>query len=152
MEANPSQQPAPACECKNLDIGLLILRIGIGLAFLGHGIPKLVAGPPVWEKLGGAMALLGVTWAPDFWGFMAAFAEAAGGLSLILGLLLRPFLIMLLFEMLLASYMHLHMGQGFNAASNALQMVVVFAALLVTGAGRYSLGQAAGCLRERWFR
>ena len=41
---------------KHRHIGLLVLRIGIGLMFMVHGAPKLFDGPEKWEKLGMAMA------------------------------------------------------------------------------------------------
>ncbi len=33
---------------KYRDVGLLILRVGIGIMFMGHGLPKLIAGPEKW--------------------------------------------------------------------------------------------------------
>jgi len=41
---------------KHRDIGLLILRVGIGIMFMCHGFPKLTTGPEVWTKLGGALS------------------------------------------------------------------------------------------------
>jgi hypothetical protein len=29
------------------DAGLLVLRVGIGLSYVGYGYPKLVGGPPM---------------------------------------------------------------------------------------------------------
>ena len=34
---------------KYRDIGLLFLRIGIGVMFIMHGLPKLIGGPEKWE-------------------------------------------------------------------------------------------------------
>ena len=42
------------------DSGLLILRIGLGIAFMVHGWPKLMGGPRFWEGLGGAVYNWGV--------------------------------------------------------------------------------------------
>jgi putative oxidoreductase len=50
------------------DVGLLLLRVGIGLSYMGYGAPKLSGGPPIWEELGQAMRFLGITFAPTAWG------------------------------------------------------------------------------------
>ena len=50
------------------DAGLLLLRVGIGLSYMGYGAPKLSGGPPMWEELGQAMRYLGITFAPAVWG------------------------------------------------------------------------------------
>ena len=43
----------------NADVGLLIMRIGLGLCFVTlHGGPKLLAGPEKWTMIGGAMGNL----------------------------------------------------------------------------------------------
>ncbi|MDD5155122.1 MAG: DoxX family protein, partial [Candidatus Omnitrophica bacterium] len=73
-----------------LDIGLLILRIGIGSMFIYHGAPKIFGGPQMWTNVGlMAMPGLGIKFAPAFWGFMAGFSEFAGGILIILGLFFR---------------------------------------------------------------
>jgi putative oxidoreductase len=119
---------------------MLLLRIGIGLFFLGHGIPKLLGGPEKWAALGGAMGNIGISFTPTFWGFMAAISEALGGLLLILGLLVRPAAALMFFTMLIATIMHLKTGGGFGKVSHPGEMAVVFLALLVAGGGRYGLG------------
>ena len=58
-----------------LQVGLLILRIGIGISIFFHGLPKIMGGPETWTAIGGTMSNLGINFAPTFWGFMAAFAE-----------------------------------------------------------------------------
>ena len=57
------------------DFGLLFIRLAIGtLMFLMHGYGKITAGPETWERVGGAMGNLGITFVPVVWGFLAAFA------------------------------------------------------------------------------
>lgn len=124
------------------DAGLLAMRAGVGLCFLYiHGFPKITAGPELWIKLGAAMGNLGIHFAPVFWGFMAASAEFFGGACLVLGLLTRPAAAVLAFNMLVASAMHLALGQGLETASHALENLFLFAGLVFTGGGRYSLDQ-----------
>ncbi len=124
---------------KYRDAGLLILRIGVGLMFIYYGAPKLFAGPKMWEGLGMAMGSVGITFWPVFWGFMAAFAMAVGGLCLILGVFSRLFCILLTITMLVAGIMHLRKGDGFLTASHALNDAVVFFSLIFIGPGKYSL-------------
>ena len=122
---------------KMANFGLLILRIGIGVMFIYHGLPKLMGGPGAWEGLGKTMGIFGITFLPQFWGFMAAFAEAVGGVALIAGIAFRPFLVLLLIDMIVASTMHLSKGQGLFAASHAVEMGIVFLSLIFTGPGKY---------------
>lgn len=124
---------------KHRDIGLLILRIGLGCMFLFHGFPKLFGGPEKWERLGGAMAAFGITFIPAFWGFMAAISESLGGICLILGLFLRPACILLAITMLVATISHLSRGDGLGGASHAIEVGIVFLSLILIGPGKYSL-------------
>ena len=119
--------------------GLLLLRIGIGIAFILHGWPKLAGGVAYWELVGKAMEVVGVTFAPAFWGFMAGFAETVGGLLLLLGLLWRPACLLLLLTMLIATAGHIKGGDTFNDYSHALEAAILFFALLFIGPGKYSL-------------
>lgn len=126
------------------EVGLLILRVGIGLAFMRHGVPKLMAGPEMWAKLGGALGLLGIHFAPAFWGLMAALAEAGGGLLLTLGLFARPAAFFMFFTMVVAMSMHLHHGDDFNTYSHALEAGILFFSLVIIGPGRHSLDGRLG--------
>ena len=130
-----------------VDRGLLVLRVGIGLMFLFHGVPKLLGGPEKWQGLGMAMGNLGVTVAPVFWGFMAASAESVGGLCLLLGLFTRAAAAMMAATMAVAVTMHLSRGDGLYGASHAIEAGVVFLSLILMGAGRYSLDR--GLLGKR---
>ncbi|NRB21724.1 DoxX family protein [Candidatus Dependentiae bacterium] len=121
------------------DVGLLILRIGIGLIFVKHGYPKIMGGPQMWQGLGGAMANLGITFAPTFWGFMAACSEFFGGLCLIFGFLTRPAAFLLGCVMFTAVVMHASKGDPWSTMAHPLSLLVVFIALFVAGAGNYSV-------------
>jgi putative oxidoreductase len=121
------------------DLGLLILRVGIGAMFIFHGLPKLLGGPARWSQLGSAMKAFGIDFAPTVWGFMAALAEAGGGLCLALGVAFRPALVLLASTMVVATAHHLHKGDGFARASHAIEAAILFFALLFIGAGKYRL-------------
>ncbi len=126
---------------KHRDLGLLILRVGIGLMFILHGYPKLFGGPDVWAKLGSVLSFAGINFAPGFFGFMAAFAEFGGGLLLILGLFTRPALILLFITMVVATLMHVTNGDSFMKYSHALESAILFFSLIWIGPGKYALDQ-----------
>lgn len=126
------------------DWGLLLLRVGIGVMFMGHGWPKLAGGADKWAKLGTAMAHLGIDFAPTLWGFMAAVSEFFGGLLLALGLVFRPAATLLLVTMLVATTTHLSKGDGVMGASHAIEAAIMFLALLLIGPGKYALDERAG--------
>jgi putative oxidoreductase len=126
-------------------LGLLIIRLGLGAAFIAHGLPKLMAGPEKWPQLGAAVSSFGIDVGHQVFGLAAGLAEAGGGLLLILGLLTRLVCIPLLFTMAVAVSFHLGRNEGFVGASHAVEAGVVFLALLIAGPGRYSLdGRMAG--------
>ena len=126
---------------KHRNIGLLILRLGLGAMFIYHGAPKLFAGPAQWGKIGMAMATTGITFAPTFWGFMAAVAEFAGGICIMLGLFFRYACVLLVINLSVATTMHLTKGDGLQVASHAIEDGIVFLSLIFIGAGKYSVDE-----------
>lgn len=122
------------------DIGLLILRVVIGICMIAfHGLPKLIGGPEKWEKIGLAMGNLGINFWPSFWGFAAAMTESVCALFLIIGLWSRPNALLLAFTMLIAAITHLIKGDGLSVASHAIELLAVCVTLFLTGPGRYSI-------------
>ncbi|WP_299824127.1 DoxX family protein [uncultured Pontibacter sp.] len=124
------------------NLGLLLLRTGIGFMFILHGWPKMIGGPERWEAIGSNMALVGADFLPVFWGFMAAFAETVGGTLLMLGLLFRPVCVLLFATMLVATMKHVTGGDGFGGYSHALEAAILFFSLYFIGPGKYSLDKA----------
>jgi putative oxidoreductase len=124
---------------KYRNTGLLLLRIGLGIMFIIHGFPKLAAGPNGWTGLGGSMKVIGIDFLPIFWGFMAAVTETFGGFLLIVGLFFRPVLILLTFTMIIAALVMLGKGNGLKGASQAIELGIVFFALIFIGPGKYSV-------------
>ncbi|EKD82697.1 MAG: DoxX subfamily protein, partial [uncultured bacterium] len=114
-----------------INCGLFVLRVGLGIVMMAHGVPKLMAGPELWAKLGTAMGVFGIHFAPTFWGFMAAFSEGIGGLFLILGLGVRIFAASMAFTMLVATLMHYMKGDTFGVYSHALSLAIVFFSLVI---------------------
>lgn len=69
---------------------------------------------------------------------MAAASEFFGGILLILGLFLREASIFLLITMFIAAIKHIAQGDGFRVASHAIELGIVFLALIFIGGGKYS--------------
>ena len=128
----------------NVDIGLLVVRLGIGIIMaVFHGYGKLAAGPSLWAGIGSHMSNLGITFAPVMWGFMAGMTEFFCSILLVLGVLFRPAALFLAFTMFVAALRHLNLPfdnpmSGWKGASHALELLVVYLALFFTGPGRYA--------------
>jgi len=121
------------------NFGLLIIRVGLGLMFIFHGLPKLEGGVKTWETLGGAMGAVGIHFLPVFWGLAAAIVETAGGFLLILGLAFRPVCLLLVINLVVAALFTFSKGEGLMGASHAIEDAVMFAGLLFVGPGKYSV-------------
>ena len=117
---------------------MLLLRAGIGVSIFFHGLPKMTGGPETWTAIGGTMSNLGIHFTPTFWGFMAAFAETIGGILFALGLFFRPAALLLVGTMAVALVMHFSQGDDFMKYGHALDLLIVFAAALLTGPGKHS--------------
>ena len=126
---------------KYRNYGLLLLRVGIGLMFITiHGFPKISGGAQAWAGLGKTFnGLIGITFIPVFWGFMAAISEFVGGMCLVAGVLFRPACALISFTMLIAVIMNLRGGYGFSGGSQALELGVMCLSLILTGPGKFTL-------------
>jgi putative oxidoreductase len=123
---------------KYRDVGLLIARLGFGLGFLYfHGWDKLVGGPERWAGVGGAMDSVGIGFGHTFFGFMAAFSEAVGGILIAAGLFFRPVCVLLCLTMIVAASNHIVTGRG--NPGHAVKNVALFIGLMLIGPGKYSL-------------
>jgi putative oxidoreductase len=122
-----------------LSFGVLVLRLGIGATFIAHGVPKLRMGPEGWTQLGQAVSQLGIHSGHQIFGLLAGLSETVGGLFLALGFLTRLVTIPMLFTMGVAAASHYARGEGFRGAAHAIELGIVLLALLIAGAGRYSV-------------
>jgi putative oxidoreductase len=124
-------------------LGLLALRVPVGIIFMAHGAQKLFGwfGGYGLEGTGGFFASLGIE--PGFlMALLAGSAEFFGGFALIAGLLVRPAAAALAFTMLVAIFA-VHFEGGLFLANNgyefALALLAAAVALLFNGGGRLSL-------------
>lgn len=134
--ARPALAAHPASQA---DLGLLVLRLVTGLVFVMHGYQKFfmntVAGTAQF------FGSIGVP-LPGLAAPLVAGVELIGGLLLILGLFPRVVGALLAVNMLVAILL-VHVKGGFfnpNGVEFPLLLLAASAALALTGAGRYSLG------------
>jgi putative oxidoreductase len=125
---------------KYRDLGLLILRVGFGLAFVWyHGYPKLAGGPQTWTLIGDTVSNVGITFGYPVWGLVAALAEVLGGLLFAAGVFFRPACLAMLAVMVMATVEQY--ARPMPAPEHAIKNAFVLAGMFLIGPGRYSLGK-----------
>lgn len=122
---------------RQINVGLLVLRVAIGAIFVMHGGQKLfVFG---LDGVAGAFGNMGVPMA-SILGPLVAFVEFFGGLALLVGLLTRLAAFALVIDMAVAILL-VHLKNGFfnpNGFEFPLALLVSSAMLALTGAGDWS--------------
>ncbi|MEX0647514.1 MAG: DoxX family protein [Balneolaceae bacterium] len=126
LSTNPSQ-------LVNLDVAILILRVGAAILILTHGYPKLTNvlagdmgfGDPL--GLGPATSLILVT-----------FAEFFCAVFILLGLGTRIASIPLIINTIVIAFVA-HADDPFSVKEKGLLFLVMFLVLFITGSGKYSL-------------
>lgn len=124
-----------------VDAALLLIRIAATLAFLYHG------GGILFGAFGGPGPVQFATFlhAPVAVGYLVGLAQVAGGLAILTGILIRVGAACVIVVMLGAIFL-VHLAHGFDINKGgleyALTQLLIALALLLTGAGRYSLAAA----------
>lgn len=121
------------------DIGLLALRIGIGVIFIMHGYGKLFGGAPGMDAFTGMVGGLGFP-LPALFAYAAALTEFVGGIAILLGLFTSVAAVLGAIVMLVALFMVKKFS--FPAADIDFMLLASLVTLFCLGAGRYSLAAA----------
>ena len=128
-------------------MALLLVRIGCGIAFLYHGSAILFGafgGPGPVEFASGMHA-------PAIVGYLVGLAQFGGGLAVLAGILTRVGAACISVVMIGAIVL-VHWSHGYNVGRGgmeyALTQLLIALALVLTGAGDYSLG----ALFPTWLR
>jgi putative oxidoreductase len=131
-----------------MDIGLLLLRLVVGLTLAAHGAQKLFGwfGGPGLDATGQIMATLGFQPGRRH-ALMAGLVEAGGGLLLALGFL-TPVAAAVVFAVMLVAGVSVHVKQGFFLTSGGYEYTLVLGlaglAIAFTGPGALSLDALFG--------
>lgn len=128
----------------NDDLAKLILRVALALLLLFHGVSKLIGGVGF---ITGMLAGLGL---PPALGYLVYLGEVIAPLMILFGVWTRPAALIVAGNMIVAVAL-VHLGELFTLSKTGgwaleLQGLFFIAALAVVlqGAGRYSLAGAAG--------
>jgi putative oxidoreductase len=116
------------------DAGLLVARLGISALMLTHGIPKLLM--LLSGDSANFPAVLGLSAGISLG--LAVFAEVVCSVFLLAGFATRLSVIPLIVTMLIAVFF-IHAADPFSIKESALHYLLVYVALLFTGAGKYSV-------------
>jgi putative oxidoreductase len=126
-----------------LSLGVLIIRLVVGLALAAHGAQKLFGwfGGYGLKGTGGWMESIGIK--PGYtMALIAGLAEFGGGLLFAAGLYTELAAILIAVTMLVA-ILKVHLQNGFWVTANGYEFNLVLIAVVVgvalTGAGTYSL-------------
>ena len=131
-----------------MDLGLLMLRLTVGLTLAAHGTQKLFGwfGGPGLDATGKGFAMLGFHPGRRH-ALMAGLVETAGGLFLALGFL-TPIAAAIVLAVMLVAAVTVHVKQGFFITSGGyeynLVLGVAAVAVAFTGAGTLSLDALLG--------
>ncbi len=133
-----------------VDVGLLVLRVVLGVIFAAHGAQKLFGafGGPGLKGTAGFHEQLGIK-PPFAMAVLAGLAEFAGGILVAVGFLTPLAAVALIVTMAVATFA-VHIKNGFFSMNGGYEFNLALGAmaltLLLTGAGAYSLDAAAGIL------
>jgi putative oxidoreductase len=124
----------------------LVVRIPLAVIFIAHGAQKLFGWFGGYGLGGTAQYMDSIGLSPGIvLASLAGGAEFFGGLALLLGLLVRPAAVALAFTMLVA-ISSVHISKGLFLSNGGfeygLALLAVTAALVISGAGRFSLDRA----------
>ncbi|HTQ63135.1 MAG TPA: DoxX family protein [Candidatus Solibacter sp.] len=123
---------------RELNFELLIMRLACSLPFLYHGSAILFGafGGPGPHNFSAFMKM------PLFVGYLVGLAQFAGGIAILLGVLLRVGAVSVMIVMLGAIFM-VHLPHGYDVGHGgmefALTELLLSFGLLLAGPGKYSL-------------
>ncbi len=125
----------------NPDLGILFLRVAVGIVFIHAGWGKVTDVASVAGFFGG----IGI---PAWLAYVVAYTEFIGGMLLVGGLFVRYAGILLAIIMLVATF-KVHWANGFGLAKGGYEYTFLLFFLCLTiitsGAGKYSI---AGLLKK----
>jgi len=117
----------------SVSISLLILRVGVAVMMLVHGIPKLQMLFSGDIQFPGVMGM-----SPTFSLTLAVLAEVLCSVLILIGLFTKVAVIPLIITMLTAVFL-IHGGDPFATQELGILYLLVYSALLMLGSGKFSI-------------
>jgi putative oxidoreductase len=140
-----------------LDLGLLILRLGVGAILIGHGLQKAlgVLGGPGLDGWSDSLSTMGFKYA-DILTYVSTIGQLAAGLLLVLGLFTPvaaagalAYLVTGLLAEAMAAHEEARLAQFLNDGHEyKVFLAAAVAALILTGPGRYGFDAGRGWARR----
>lgn len=117
---------------RNVDLGLLLIRIALGIVFIAHGWAK-------FQDMSGTIQFFGRLGVPDFMAYIVTAIELLGGLFLVCGFFVEYIGVLLTGVMLFAIIL-VKFKKGF-VGGYELELTLLLSAisLIFTGGGKYTL-------------
>lgn len=127
-----------------LDLGLLIIRLAVGLTFVGHGAQKLFGwfGGPGPVQFGEWLGTVGIKTGGKTWAILAGLFELFGGLLFSAGILTWFGAILIIIVMIDAIFT-VHGKNGFWLTEGGFEycfiLIAVVLGVALIGPGNYNL-------------
>jgi len=125
-------------DAQKLDTAGLILRLGLGVMTLAHGLLKVFV-----FTIPGTVAFFGSLGLPEIVAYAVIAGEIVGGLALILGVFVRTAAIALVPVLLGATWAHIGNGWLFSAPNGGWEFpafyTLALGVLAIIGGGAYQL-------------
>ncbi len=116
----------------NTDLGLLLVRVGLGLVFIAHGWAKI-------DGMDGTIGFFASIGLSAFWAYLVAYVEFIGGIAMLVGLFTNWAGMLLAVVMIVAIAM-LKLSKGFVGGYEFdLVLFLSSLAIVIAGPGKYTL-------------
>lgn len=120
---------------QNPDLGLLLVRVALGLVFIVHGWQKV-------SNLTGTVGFFGSIGLPAFLAYVVAAIEFLGGLAILLGIWTRVVGV-LLAAVMVGAIVTLKFKAGFSGGYEFdLTLLLIALAMSFSGPGRYAISRS----------
>ncbi len=130
-----------SAKCMNPGLGLLILRVVLGIIFIAHGVQKL----QMMDQMIGFFGTVGIS---AFWVYVATYGELLSGIAMVLGIFTRLAGYIIVIVMIVATLvLKYKLGVGFFGGYEVtLALLASALCISLSGPGMFALGKTVcGC-------
>ncbi len=122
-------------KCCNRDLGILLIRLAVGGAFIFHGLQK-------FQNMDGTIGFFSTLGLAPFFAYLVAGVETVGGIALVLGVVSSVAAVLLAIIMIVAIILvkwGMAKQMGFGAMEIDVVLLGATLGLSMIGAGKYAL-------------